>query len=172
MKNFKFILWIATALFATSTFAGSELVPLPDGYKNTFTEYAVINRTKKKQVVYTFANKVAVDSATMGQPLDAGSILVMEVYKAKLDNNKKPITDDKGFYIKDSMAAIVVMEKRDGWGDAYPEKIRNGDWEYAKYKPNKDKPVNKDSVGCLTCHKKMEQKDYIFSFDELISVKK
>ena len=55
---------------------------------------------------------------------------------------------------------------------AYPEEIRNGDWEYAKYKPNKDKPVNKDSVGCLTCHKKVEQKDYIFSFDELISVKK
>ena len=172
MKNFKFTLLVATALIATSTFAGPELVQFPTGYKNTFTKYAVINRTEKKQVVYTYANKAAVDSATVGQPLSAGSVLAMEVYKAKLDKKGKPITDDKGFYIKDSMASIVVMEKRDGWGDAYPEELRNGDWEYAKYKPNKDKPINKDSVGCLKCHKKMEQKDFIFSFDELVSVKK
>ena len=120
MKKLQFALCVASALYGTNSIAGPELIQFPAGYENTFTQYAVINRIEKKEVVYTYANKVAVDSATMDQPLPSGSVLAMEVYKAKLDENGKPITDDKGFYIKDSMAAIVVMEKRDGWGAAYP----------------------------------------------------
>ena len=163
---------IALALFATDTLAGPELVKLPTGYQDTFTHYSIINRPKKNQVVYCYANKVAVDSAQPGQLLKKGSVLVMEVYKAKLDAKGNPISDEKGLYAKDTMAAIVVMEKQEGWGTAYSEEIRNGDWEYAKYKPNKDKPINKDSIKCLKCHKQVEKKDFIFSLDDLVGMKK
>ena len=163
---------IALVLFATDVLSGPELVELPTGYQDAFTHYAVINRPMKNQVVFTYANKVAVDSAQSSQILANGSVIVMEVYKAKLDEKGKPLSNDKGLYLKDAMAAIVVMEKQKGWGNAYSEEIRNDDWEYAKYKQNKDKPINKDSIKCLKCHKQVEKKDFIFSFDDLIGVKK
>lgn len=163
---------VSLALFATNINAEPERVALPEGYQNRFDQYSIINRPKKKEVVYCYANKVAIDSAIPGDPLAPGSVLVMEVYKAQLDEKGEPVSNDSGLYIKDSLAAIVVMEKQEGWGAAFPENIRNGDWDYSKYKPGKEAPVNKESTECLECHKLMWSKDFVFSFDDLASAKK
>ncbi len=94
----------------------------------------------------------------------------MEIYKAKLDSDKQPISDDNGHFIVDALVAVVVMEKRKGWGTEYPDEIRNGEWEYAKFNPQGSKPVNATSVKCLECHKPMVEKDYVFSYDALLEL--
>lgn len=170
MKKSTLVGVIAMVLFSADALSGPDLVKLPAGYQETFTQYAVINRPLKNQVVFTYANRVAVDSAQSNMPLANGSVIVMEVYKAKLDEKGAPLSNDKGLYLRDEMAAIVVMEKQEGWGNAYPDEIRNGDWEYSKFKPNNDHPVIQDSIGCLQCHKQIEKKDFVFSFDELINI--
>lgn len=151
-----------------SVLAGPELVEFPEGYRDTFSQYAVINRPTKKQVVYTYANPLVVQSIQASKQLPSGSVVTMEVYKAKLDEKGNPIVDEKGKYIPADMAAVVVMEKRTGWGAEYPEGIRNTEWEYAKFKPGGGKSIIQSSEKCLVCHKQMANKDFIFSFDQLI----
>ena len=84
--------------------AGSDLVAYPDGYQNAFTHYSTRNRDdERKQVVKLFANDVAVASAKDGAPLDSGSVIVMEVYKAKLDAEENPVKGADGYFVPAAM---------------------------------------------------------------------
>jgi hypothetical protein len=62
---------------------------------------------------------------------------------------------------------VHVKEKRAGWGDEYPEKARNGEWEYRVFRA--DKTANPDTKydGCFGCHKSQESQDYLFTYDSL-----
>ena len=118
-------------------------------------------------MVKIFANDTALASAKDGAPLDHGSILVMEVYKAKLDADENPIVGSDGFFEPDDMAAIAVMESREGWGEEYPDEIRNGNWEYALFDPSEHTLIDRDYQPCFECHKPLHESDYVFSFDAL-----
>ena len=76
--------------------------------------------------------------------MDSGSVLVMEVYKAKLDADRNPVVGSDGFFEQGEMAAIAVMESRAGWGEEYPEQIRNGTWEYALFEAKEHTLVERD----------------------------
>jgi hypothetical protein len=110
---------------------------------------------------------VALASAEDGAPLDSGSGLVMEVYKAKLDADENPVVGSDGFFEPGDMAAIAVMESREGWGEEYPEAIRNGTWEYALFNPEEHTLVERDFQPCFECHKPLHASDYVFSLDAL-----
>ena len=70
----------AAMLISTAALAGPELIEFPEGYENSFTPYATVNRAdERKQFVKIFANDVALASAKDGAPLDSGSVLVMEI---------------------------------------------------------------------------------------------
>ena len=157
-------------LLSPAVMASPDFIKFPEGYKTTFTKYAVINRSQKKQVVHIYANKTAVDNAQPRQALPSGSAITMEIYKAKLDNDKQPLSDEKDHFITDALVAVVVMEKRKGWGTEYSDEIRNGEWEYAKFKPQGGKALNATSVKCLECHKPMGNKDFVFSYDALLEL--
>jgi hypothetical protein len=131
------------------------------------THYATVNRAAEKQVVKIFANDTALASAKDGPPLDSGSVLVMEVYKAQLDYSGEPAKRADGLFIPAEMAAIVVMESRAGWGEDYPEEWRNGTWEFAAFKPGDHTLVERDYQPCFGCHKPLEKSDYVFSLDAL-----
>jgi hypothetical protein len=148
--------------------AGPDSVPFPEGYEDTFTHYSTVNRADdRKQVVKIFANDVALASAKDGAPLDSGSVLVMEVYKARLDAEENPVVGSDGFFEPDEMVAVTVMEMRDGWGADYPETWRNGEWEFAAFKPDDHTLVERDYQPCFECHKPLHEADYLFSFDAL-----
>ena len=56
-------------------------------------------------------------------------------------------------------------------GCRVPAEKRNGEWEYQAF--NADKSVN-DKEGlnrCFSCHKTKEQQDFVFTFDQMKSVK-
>lgn len=65
------------------------------------------------------------------------------------------------------VARYIVMQKRRGGGAQYPSDIRNGEWEFATYTPEKklitDDPVER----CLSCHNRAEDTDYVFGFDKI-----
>ena len=112
---------VAWMLISSAALAGPELIKFPEGYKDSFTPYATVNRAdERKQVVKIFANDVALASAEDGAPLDSGSVLVMEIYKAKLDADQNPVVGSDGFFEPGDMAGIAVMESRAGWGEEYP----------------------------------------------------
>ncbi len=147
--------------------AGPELIAFPEGYQDGFVHYATVNRAdERKQVVKIFANEVALASAKDGAPLDSGAVIAMEVYKAKLDDSEQPVMGEDGFFVADQLAAIAVMETREGWGADYPEEWRNATWEYALFKGD-GTPIERDFQPCFECHKPLDDSDYLFSLDAL-----
>jgi hypothetical protein len=158
----------ATWLLGSVALAGPESVQYPKGYQDSFTHYGTVNRADdRKQVVKMFANDVALASAKSGAPLDSGAVRVMEVYKAKLDADENPVVGSDGYFEPADMAAIAVMESRDGWGADYAEAIRNGTWEYAIFDAKEHALVDRDYQPCFECHKPMHEADYVFSFEAL-----
>jgi hypothetical protein len=158
----------ATSLLVSSASAGPDLVNYPEGYEDSFTHYSTVNRADdRKQIVKIFANDVALASAKDGAPLDSGSVIVMEIYKAKLDAEENPVVGSDGFFEPDEMAAIAVMENHDGWGADYAEEIRNGTWEYALFDAKEHSLVDRDYQPCFECHKPLQESAYMFSFDAL-----
>ena len=158
----------AGLLISSAALAGPDLIEFPEGYQDRFTHYATVNRAdERKQVVKIFANDVALASAKDGAPLDSGSVLVMEIYQAKLDADDNPVVGNDGFFEPGDMAGIAVMESRAGWGEEYPEEIRNGIWEYALFDAKEHTLVDRDYQPCLECHKPLDESDYVFSLESL-----
>ncbi|MGI9416228.1 MAG: cytochrome P460 family protein [Geminicoccaceae bacterium] len=154
-------------LLSSVASAGQELVAFPEGYQDNFTHYATVNRDdERKQVVKAFANDAALASADAGVPLASGSVIAMEVYKAKLDDNEEPIMGDDGFFVADEMAAVALMESRDGFGEDYAEELRNGTWEYALFKADGTR-IDKETTACFECHKPLHDTDYVFTLEQL-----
>ena len=158
----------AGLLISSAALAGPERIEFPESYRDSFTPYATVNRADdRKQVVKLFANDVALASARDGAPLDSGAVLVMEIYKAKLDADQNPVVGSDGFFEQDEMVGIAVMEARAGWGAEYPEQIRNGTWEYALFDAKQHTLVERDCQSCFECHKPLHEADYVFSLDTL-----
>jgi hypothetical protein len=158
------------AIAGATAMAGPEQVAFPEGYQDSFTHYATANRAdERKQVVKIFANDVALASAKEGEALASGSVIVMEVYKAKLDDQEAPVEGEDGFFVPDALAAIAVMESREGYGEDYAEEMRNGTWEYALFKGDDHSLIERDYQPCFECHKPLHEADYLFSFGDLVA---
>jgi Cytochrome P460 len=159
---------VPACLFGSATLAGPEAIVFPEDYEDKFTHYTTVNRAdERKQVLKIFANDVALASAKDGAPLDSGAVLVMEVYKARLDADANPVVGSDGLFEPGELAGIAVMETRSGWGAEYPEAWRNGEWEFAAFKPEDHALVERDYQACFECHKPLQESDYLFSFDAL-----
>jgi Cytochrome P460 len=158
----------AACLIGSAALAGPESVEFPEGYQDSFAHYTTVNRADdRKQVVKIFANDVALASAKDGAPLDSGAVLVMEIYKARLDADENPVVGSDGFFEPGELAAIAVMETRSGWGADYSDELRNGTWEYAIFDAEAHTLVDRDYQPCFACHKPLDASDYVFSFDAL-----
>jgi hypothetical protein len=159
---------LAAWLLGSAALAGPDNIAFPEAYQDSFVHYSTVNRAdERKQVVKMFANDVALASAKDGAPLDSGSVLVMEVYKAQVDYSGNPVKGADGFFIPAEMAAIAVMESREGWGEEHPDEIRNGTWEYALFDAKEHTLMDRDHQPCFECHKPLHEADYVFSFDAL-----
>jgi hypothetical protein len=62
------------------------------------------------------------------------------------------------------------MEKRAGWGAEYPDDMRNGEWEYARFTAD-GRTGPADTRPCLACHKPKASQDYVFSAEQLIGAR-
>jgi len=146
-------------------------VTFPEGYKDTFTKYHTINFPATKQVRYYYANKVAATTAKAGQPLPDGSVLLAEVYAAKLDADKKPVVGSDGFYVADKLLAYTAMAREAGWGKDIPEMLRNADWNYAVFTTDKQHRPGVNQAECLACHKPLDKASYTFTLKQLAEAK-
>jgi len=147
-------------------------VAFPENYKATFTMYQTVNRTDINQVRYLWANPVALQAAREGRPIPPGAMLVLEQHAARLDAEKKPIAGSDGFFVSDRFLAFVVMGSGPGWGDAFPEMLRNGDWNYAAFGPDMKPGTGINQAECLACHKPLDKTSFVFSLEPLAKAAK
>jgi len=146
-------------------------VTFPEDYKNTFTKYHTINFPATKQVRYFYANTAAVQAAKEGKHLPDGSVLFAEVYAAKLDADSKPVMGSDGFYVADKLIAYTAMASGAGWGNAIPDMLRNGNWNYAVFTTDKQQRPGVNQAECLACHKPLGDASYTFTLKQLAQAK-
>jgi cytochrome c553 len=160
---------------AADSTAKSELLPniaksrigFPADYKTRFTRYLTMNFPDDKQVRFFYASPVAIKAAATGAPLPAGSMIVVEVFNAKLDEKENPVKDSDGFFAPDKIVGYATMEKEAGWGAEIPEMLRNGDWNYAPFTADKIQRSGFNQAVCLACHKPLPQDNHLFTMKQL-----
>jgi len=145
-------------------------VRFPENYKSTYTKYHTINFPPSKQVRYYYANPAALQAARAGKDLPNGSVLFAEVYSAKLDADKKPITGPDGFFEPDQLLFYTAMAREAGWGKEIPDMLRNEDWNYAVFTLAKQQRPGINQAECLACHKPLDKASFTFTLKELTEV--
>ncbi len=154
---------------ASHVLAGAERITFPPNYKSDFVYFFTSDRFDNNQVRDLYANLSALESAKDGAPLDHGSQFVMEVYGAVVDDAGEPVLDENGRMQKADFKAIAVMEKQPGWGESYPEDIRNGDWEYGFFNTDGTLKADTDTRPCMECHLPFAEDDYVIYLEELVA---
>jgi cytochrome c553 len=145
---------------------------LPEGYPARFTMYQTVNRADINQVRYLYANAVALQAARDGKPLPDGSVLVLEQHAAKLGDDRKPLVGADGFFVKERFLAYAIMGRDAGWGKDIPDLLRNEDWNYAVYTPDKTVRQGVNQAECLACHKPLDKTSFTFSLEPLTAAAK
>jgi cytochrome c553 len=146
-------------------------VTFPEGYKTTFVKYHTINFPATKQVRYYFANPAAVAAAKAGKSLPDGSSILVEGYSAKLDADGKPVMGGDGFFEADKLVIYTAMAREAGWGNDIPEILRNENWNYAIFGPDKQVRSGVNQALCLGCHKPLDTTSYTFTLKQLAGAK-
>ena len=149
---------------------GSGRVTYPADYADEFDHFMTSERWDNNQVRELFANEAAMEGAEEGGELPVGSVLAMEVYGAKVDENDEPVLDAEGKMIAGELKLLAVMEKGTGWGDSYPDHLRNGDWEYAFFTPQGELMDDVDTDACRECHLPYADDDFVIHREVLDEV--
>ena len=55
--------------------------------------------------------------------------------------------------------------------DISPDDLRNGEWEYNRFRPDGSYDMTADIKGCFQCHRPFEQIDFVFTIQEIIKFK-
>ena len=151
---------------AVSAQGNRDRVSFPKNYAEGVL-YWVQDRPRGNQVREYYASQDAIDAAQKDAPLPNGTVITVVQYNAQLDANGNPSTDANGRFMKGDIRGYTAMEKRAGWGAAYPEDIRNGDWEYGAYSAKMMANAEANLAACFKCHKGQENMDFVFSYENM-----
>src|SRR5262249_16404986 len=146
--------------------AGGDKVAFPDNHAAGVL-FTTVDRADNKQFREFYVSAAALDAAKKGEPLPSGTVITMLQYAAKLDAQGNPEKDANGRFIKGNLIGYAVMEKRAGWGAEYPDNVRNGEWEYQAFKPDKSVNTGANLSACFNCHKPLDKQDYVYLYDKM-----
>lgn len=154
-------------IVAGAAVAEDVTLNLPSDYRDTFDNYLISDRLgQEDQVISLFANSTAREGARTDGELPDGSIIVGEIYSAKADADGTILESQIGRRIPETLKAIVMMERRSGWDDQYPDELKVGDWEFEVFSPAGEN-LGKDTTACRECHHPLTETEFTWSFDHI-----
>jgi cytochrome c553 len=139
----------------------------PTEYERDFTLYFTQFVADDGQIKRYFASPATVAAVRQGQPMPDGAVIIVEVYAAVLDDKGQPRRDVSGQYQRGRLLAYPVMQNSKGAGAEIPVTLRNSDWTYALFGPDRKPRANANHAECLACHKPRAGSSFMFTFDEL-----
>ena len=164
-----FVLTVALGSFSTFAEADKPRIDFPENYRAELVNYLSLDRTQNDdQIIRLFAPKSALEAAKSGNSLPTGTVLVAEIYKAKKDADGEVIESSLGRRVRGKFAAVAVMQKEKGWGDKFPDELKNGDWDFAIFKPTGERLVKKDLNKCRACHAPLKETQHLFSLEHMV----
>jgi hypothetical protein len=143
---------------------GPARIMYPKDYDKNFVLYNVTDRFDGKHTRFLYIDKASAAKVKAGEPLPDGIVVVMELRAVEMDAAGNPVLDENGrMKPTPKVNAVMVQEKRKGWGDAIAPNLRNGDWDYAAFKP--DGTVNTEAKlePCFACHLSRKDRDFTFT---------
>jgi plastocyanin len=158
----------AGGAFAAAVSVGPESIAFPSDYQKWML-YATVDRYDSKQYRELYTSPEAVKAVREGRPIPEGTVIVMAINSAKLDEKGAPVKDGKGRFVKDKLTGVTVMEKRKGSGASVPDEWRNGDWQYSSFTHDgqRNAKANEGIKACFVCHKPHEKQDFVISLAQL-----
>ena len=139
----------------------------PRDFPKGFVLYNTTNKEDQNAVSKSYVNAVALQAAKAGKPLPDGSAILVVNYTAKLDANKKPVLEKDGSWSLDKVTGYAGMEARAGWGKDIPELLRNANWHYNVFGPDKAPRPDLNQAICLGCHKPNAATSYLFLLKDI-----
>jgi len=128
-------------------------VRFPSGYPAGYTLFYTFDNYQNRQIRKVFGNAIAASvkpAEVFNFPY--GSIILFEGYTVQQDASGEPLLDANGRFVPNELTTIFVMRKERGFGADYKE-LRNGEWEYASYRPDGSLASPPSSTGsCALCH--------------------
>lgn len=131
---------------------------------------AVMNAIGSQLSADEIANPVAPKAAREGKALPDGAVLFAEVHSAKLDADKKPIAAADGLFVPDQLLFYTAMQRESGWGQSFPDLLRNEDWNYAIFTTAMQHRAGVNQAECLACHKPLDKVSRTFALERLAAV--
>ncbi len=123
-----------------------------------------IDKEEPKQVRDIYINPTAARTSA-GQAFPAGSMMVMEIYKAQEQADGTLVRGADGKLVKGPLAKVFMMAKGEGWGQGVPTELNNGYWVYSAAGPDGN-ALAEDFTKCRACHAPLAAKDYVHRYDE------
>jgi hypothetical protein len=157
-------------MLTASATAGPEKVAFPQ--YQTHVLYTVLDQPELKELREAYINSEALKGLKPGQPFPNGTIISLPTFKALLDDKGELVRDPNGRLVRGRLDRVVVMEKRTGWGTEYPDALRNGEWEYARFLGDGRRDPKADIKGCFECHKPESAKDFVFTLPQILQAVK
>ena len=146
--------------------AGADNVIFPDNYA-AGAKWLVVDKADRKELHEHYVTPAALEAARRGQPMPSGTVFTLVRYAAQLDAQGDLARDADGHFVKGEIAGFGVMEKRTGWGSDYPDTLRNGEWEYRVFTPDKKPNPNMKLTACFECHKTQAARDFVQAYEKL-----
>ena len=167
MKRLSVVSATILVLVAASSTAGPEKVAFPP--YPTHVLYTVVDRPDLEEIREVYVNPETLKMVRPGQPLPSGTVLTFVHFKAQVNDKGELVRDPHGRLVRGPLDRIGVMEKRTGWGVEYPADIRNGEWEYALFRPDGTRNDQANTKACFECHKPKSGQDFVFSMPQLLA---
>jgi plastocyanin len=128
-----------------------DRVGFPANYQYTFTQVLTVDRPDNGQIRAIWLNQVAA-ATPWWEPYPYGSVILFESWTSRRDAANALLLDENGRLIHDTLTTLFVKRKEPGFGEAY-EGNRNGEWEYAAYRPDGSVQTPPQNTGnCAICH--------------------
>jgi plastocyanin len=153
---------------------GQQALVAPGPNKVAFPEnwakgvlYATVDRPDTKQYREFYTTPDVLAAVKAGQPIPDGAVMVLAAYMAQVDAAGAPLKDANGRFLKGSLAAVNVQQKKKGWGDEIPASIRNGDWVYQSFTPDGKANDKANLTACYQCHLPFAKEEFLTNFAKL-----
>lgn len=142
-------------------------VSFPEAFPKGFTPYFSFQNADRKTITTFYANDKALAAARSGKTVGDGAIIIGEVYSAKVDADAKPVLGADGKFVPDKVVNYTGMAFDAGWGKDIPDVLRNADWNYAAFTPDRKLRPNLNYAECFACHKPKESTSYLFTLADM-----